>query len=158
MGRGWFLSHQSQKVKVSVTQSCLTLCNPIEWGLPDSSVHGILQVRILQWAAVPFSRDLSHPGIKPRSPTLQTDSLSSEPPSLSKEALSFTHPPAHMQEPPSPPFCSVFPRVCKFAFLLLQVVSNITHIFFYLLTYILTKAIASLLLRAFGRQRHLIRI
>ena len=68
-----------KKVKVLVTQSCLTFCNPIDWGLPGSSVHGILQVRILQQAAIPFSRDLSHPGIKPRSPILQTDSSPSGP-------------------------------------------------------------------------------
>ena len=36
--------------------------------------------RILEWVAVPFSRDLPNPGIEPRSPTLQADSLPSEPP------------------------------------------------------------------------------
>ena len=44
------------KVKVLVTQLCPTLCNPMECNLPDFSVHGILQVRILEWVAVPFSR------------------------------------------------------------------------------------------------------
>ena len=43
-------------------------------------VHGILQSRILEWVAVPFSRDLPNPEIKPRSPTLQADSLPAEPP------------------------------------------------------------------------------
>ena len=57
-----------------VAQSCLTLCNPM------NSAHGILQARILEWAAISFSRDLPDPGIKPRSPGLQADSLSSEPP------------------------------------------------------------------------------
>ena len=38
-------------------------------------VHGILQARILEWVAFPFSRDLPNPGIKPRSPSLQADSL-----------------------------------------------------------------------------------
>ena len=38
-------------VKVKVTQSCLTLCNPIDSILPGSSVHGILQVRTLKWVA-----------------------------------------------------------------------------------------------------------
>ena len=35
-----------------VAQSCLTLCNPTDCGLPVSSVHGILQARILEWVAV----------------------------------------------------------------------------------------------------------
>ena len=41
----------------------------------DYAVHGILQARILEWVAFPFSRDLSNPGNKPRSPALQVDSL-----------------------------------------------------------------------------------
>ena len=43
-------------------------------------VYGILQERILEWAAFPFSRGSSQPGIEPRSPALQADSLLSEPP------------------------------------------------------------------------------
>ena len=42
-------------------QSCLTLCGPVDWSLPGSSVHGILQSRILEWVAVPFSRGSSRP-------------------------------------------------------------------------------------------------
>ena len=42
--------------EVLVTQSCLILCHPIDWGSPGSSVHGILQARILEWVAGPFSR------------------------------------------------------------------------------------------------------
>ena len=38
---------------------------------PGGPVHGILQVRILEWVAIPFSRDLPDPGIEPGSPTLQ---------------------------------------------------------------------------------------
>ena len=49
------------------------------YSLPGSSVHGILQTRILEWVAIPFSRDLPHPGIEPRSPALQADSLPGEP-------------------------------------------------------------------------------
>jgi len=41
---------------------------------------GILQARTLEWAAMPFARDLPKPGIEPRSSTLQEDSLLSEPP------------------------------------------------------------------------------
>ena len=40
-----------------VTQSCLTLCDPMDCNPPGSSVHGILQARILEWVAIPFSRD-----------------------------------------------------------------------------------------------------
>ena len=43
---------------------------------------GILQAGILEWVATPSSRDLPNPGIKPRSPTLQVDSLPSEPPAV----------------------------------------------------------------------------
>ena len=39
-----------------VAQSCPTLCNPMDWSLPGSSVHGILQARKLEWVAIPFSR------------------------------------------------------------------------------------------------------
>ena len=38
-----------------VAQSCLTLCDPMDCSLPGSSVYGILQARILEWAAIPFS-------------------------------------------------------------------------------------------------------
>ena len=44
------------KVKVSVIQSCLALCNPMDCSLPGSSVHGILQARILEWVAILFFR------------------------------------------------------------------------------------------------------
>ena len=37
-------------------QSCLTLCNPMDSSPPDSSVHGILQARVLEWVAISFSR------------------------------------------------------------------------------------------------------
>ena len=43
-------------VKVKVTQLCLTLCDPM-----DYTVHGILQVRVLDWVAFPFSRGSSQP-------------------------------------------------------------------------------------------------
>ena len=44
------------EVKVKVTQSCLTLCDPRDCSLPGSSVLGILQARILEWVAISFSR------------------------------------------------------------------------------------------------------
>ena len=63
----------------SVAQSCLTLCDPMDCSPAGSSVHGILQARILEWVAISFSRGSSQPGIKPRSPTLWVDTLPSEP-------------------------------------------------------------------------------
>ena len=39
-----------------VTQSCLTLCDPMDYSLPGSSVHGIFQARILESVAISFSR------------------------------------------------------------------------------------------------------
>ena len=44
-----------------VAQSCPTLCNPMEGSLPGSAVYGIFQTRILEWAAISFSRVLSQP-------------------------------------------------------------------------------------------------
>ena len=55
--------------------SRVRLCNPM-----DYTAHGILQARILERVASPFSRDLPNPGVETRSPALQADSLSSEPP------------------------------------------------------------------------------
>ena len=52
----------SHHVCVLVTQSCPTLCDPMDCSLPGSSVHGILQARILEWVATPFSRESSRQG------------------------------------------------------------------------------------------------
>ena len=48
------------KVFVLVPQSCLTLCNPVDRS-PPNSIHGILQTRMLEWVAIPFSRGSSQP-------------------------------------------------------------------------------------------------
>ena len=66
------------KSESEIALSCPTLCDCMDC-LPGSSVHGILQTRILEWAAISFSRDLPVSGIEPRSPALQPDSLLSEP-------------------------------------------------------------------------------
>ena len=42
--------------EVLVAQLCLTLCDPMDYSLPGFSVHGILQARILEWVAIPFSK------------------------------------------------------------------------------------------------------
>ena len=44
-------------------QSCLTLCGPMDCNLPGSSIHGIFQARILEWAAIPSLGDPPDPGI-----------------------------------------------------------------------------------------------
>ena len=46
-----------KKLKVLVAQSCLTLCDSVHCNPSDSLVHGILQARILEWVAIPFSRE-----------------------------------------------------------------------------------------------------
>ena len=77
-----FLSHFLQcKKKICVCsqllQSCLTLCDPMSCSLPGSSVHGILQARILQlpWPPPGDLPDLGIKPISPVSPALQGDSL-----------------------------------------------------------------------------------
>ena len=50
-------------IKALATWSCMTLCDLIDCGLPDCSAHGILQARILEWAAIPFSRGSSQPRV-----------------------------------------------------------------------------------------------
>ena len=59
----WILYHwatrEALKVKVLVTQLCLTLCSPMDCSPPGSSVHGILWARILECFATPFSRGSS---------------------------------------------------------------------------------------------------
>ena len=54
-------------------QLCLTACGQMDCNLLDSSVQGILQARILDWAALPSPGDLLDPGIEPRSPALQSN-------------------------------------------------------------------------------------
>ena len=49
-------------------QSCLTLCNSMDCSPPGSSVHGILQARILEWVACPPLGDFSSLGMEPTSP------------------------------------------------------------------------------------------
>ena len=44
-----------------IAQSCPTLCDPVDCNLPGSSIHGILQARILEWVAIYFSRESSWP-------------------------------------------------------------------------------------------------
>ena len=65
----------SCEVKVKVTQSCLTLCDPM-----DYIVHGTLQARILEWVAMPSSRGSSQPRERTQVSHIAEDSLPAEPP------------------------------------------------------------------------------
>ena len=63
-------------------QSCPTLCDPMDGSPPGSSVYRILQARILEWVAMPSSRDAADLRIEPTSPisaALEVDSLPAEP-------------------------------------------------------------------------------
>ena len=51
----------SLEVEVLVTQLCPTVCDPVDYSPPGSSVHGTLQARILEWVAIAFSRGSSRP-------------------------------------------------------------------------------------------------
>ena len=55
------ISRISHTSKSEVTQSCLTLCDPMDCSLPGSSLHRILQARVLEWVAISFSRGSSQP-------------------------------------------------------------------------------------------------
>ena len=67
--------------------SSLTLSDPMDLSPLGSSVHGILQARIQEWVAIPFSGDLPDLEIEPRSPALQADSL----PSLETENFEYRY-------------------------------------------------------------------
>ena len=99
--------HDAFTGKVKVVQSCPTLGDP-----RDYTVHGILQARILEWVAFPFSRGASQRRIESRSPTLQADSLPAEPPGKRKNTgvgrLSLLH--CYLPDPgiePGPPALQV---------------------------------------------------
>ena len=63
-----------------IFRSCPTFCDPMNCGLPGSSVHGIFQARVLEWLPFPSPGALPNSGIKPKSPALQADALLSESP------------------------------------------------------------------------------
>ena len=67
--------------EVKITQSCLTLCNPI-----DYTFHGILQARILEWVAFPFSRGSSQTRNRTQVSHITVDSLPAEPQGKPKNA------------------------------------------------------------------------
>ena len=50
-----------KKAKSKVTQSCPTLSDPMDCSLPDFSIHGIFQARVLEWGATAFSDQRTNP-------------------------------------------------------------------------------------------------
>ena len=80
MGCHFLLQCMRVKSESEVTQSCPTLCNPIDHSPAGPSVHRILQERISNGLPLPSPRDLPNLGIEPGSPALQADALPSEPP------------------------------------------------------------------------------
>ena len=67
------IAKRAKKVKLKVVQSCPTLCDPMVY-----SVHGILQARILEWVAFPFSRGSSQPRDRTGVSCIAGDSLPTE--------------------------------------------------------------------------------
>ena len=51
-----YLTYMQSESESEVTQSCPTLCDPMNCSLPGSSVHRVFQVRVLEWVAISFSR------------------------------------------------------------------------------------------------------
>ena len=72
-GVGCHFLLQCMKVKSEseVTQSCPTLCDPMDCSLPGSSVHGIFQARVLEWVAIVFSDNRAWKYIKLKLPKLE---------------------------------------------------------------------------------------
>ena len=74
MGCHFLLQCVKVKSEREVTQSCLTLSDPMDCSLPDSSVHGIFQARVLKWGAIAFStrhNDQPSNGTKKERPRIQ---------------------------------------------------------------------------------------
>ena len=88
-GVGCHFLLQCIKGKSEVTQSCPTLRNPMDCSPPGSSVHGILQARILEWVAYPFSGGSSRPRNPARVSCIAGRFFTTEPP----------HPPSQILAP-----------------------------------------------------------
>ena len=69
-----------EEVAVLVAQLCPTVCNPVDCSPPGSSVHGILQERMLKWVAISFSRGSSQPMVQTSTSCLAGRFLTTVPP------------------------------------------------------------------------------
>ena len=65
---------------MKVVLLCVTLCDPMDYGLPGYYVHGSFQARVLEWIAISFSRVSSRPGNRTQISHIAADALTSEPP------------------------------------------------------------------------------
>ena len=70
----------ANNVIVLVAKSCLIRCDPMNCSPPGSSVHGISQIRMLEWVAISFPGLLHNSGIEPVSPALAGRFFTAEPP------------------------------------------------------------------------------
>ena len=86
----FIISPTASWVRAQSLRSCSILCNPTDCSSPGSSVHGILQARIVKWVPCPSPGDLSNPGIEPGPPAVQADSLL-----LSHQGSPHCHLPPH---------------------------------------------------------------
>ena len=75
----------------SVTKSCLTLCDPMDYSPPGSSVGFPRQEYLLDWVVVSFSRGSSDPGIEPTSPAFAGRCFTTEPPGKPPTSFSRAH-------------------------------------------------------------------
>ena len=74
-----FTSVDYMCVSAKSLQSCPTLCDPMDYSPPDSSVHGTLQARILEWFAISSPGDRPNPGKELLSPALAGRFFTTEP-------------------------------------------------------------------------------
>ena len=96
-GQSWYNYFSNKKIKhIIVVQSLshaqlfcdpMGYCNPMDCSPPGSSVHGILQARILEQVAISFSGDLSNPGIQPTCPASAGRFFTAEPPRKTKHII-----------------------------------------------------------------------
>ena len=84
----WSLYWKKEK-ESEVTQSCLTLWDPMDYSLPDSSVYGIFQARVVEWVAISFSRGSSWPRDRTRVSCVVGRCLLSEPPILKHKTKNY---------------------------------------------------------------------
>ena len=75
-----FVAAASSDSESEVTQLCPTLCDPMDYSQPGSSIHGIIQATILEWVAISFSRRSSQTGGWTRISSTVGRCLPSEPP------------------------------------------------------------------------------
>ena len=89
----------SEVVAVLVSQSCLTLCDPVDCSPPGSSAHGILQARVLEWVAMPSSRRCSQPRDQTRVSCITGRFFTTEPPGKPISSSNYKQKQTNKQNP-----------------------------------------------------------